>query len=251
MQECIHGLEVPLCDVCYPAAAPEKLAAVRAVRAVRGVRPLSAGTTRASTVTTTRRSIDPAQQRVYHVTHVRNLEAILATGAVDPSATPIVDLSTDLTRELRLTAEVSPGRSVAEYVPFYLSPGATTWDDLRRGAYDETRWSTAARTAASIDFVVLVTTVAALGSDAVVADGDAAGSLTRFSGDNEIVRSLTRLHDTEALDSAEVLAFGSVPFDTIQLIGVANDPARERVRAMIGAGLRTKVAVYPPWFQPA
>lgn len=244
MQECIHGLEVPLCDVCYPKAAPEKPAATRAVRAP------SVRSPRVTGVTSSRRSIDPAQQRVFHVTHVRNLEEILASGSVSADATPAVDLSTDLTRELRITAEVSPGRSVAEYVPFFLSPAATTWDDLRRGAEDETRWSAAARAAASVDFVALVTTVAALGPDTVVTDGDAAGSVTRFFGGDDIVRALTRLHDSEALDAAEVLAAGSVPFEAIQLIGVANDPARERVRAILGS-TRTKVVVYPPWFQPA
>lgn len=245
MSECIHGLEVPLCDICYPKAPPERPAPARATR------PASTRAPRAATVTTSRRSIDPAQQRVYHVTHLRNLEAILSTGALEAMATPVVDLSSPLTRELRLTAETPAGTSVAEYVPFYLTPSALVWDDLRRGAADETRWSAAARAAASGDLVVLVTTVAALGEGALVADGDAAGSVTRFSGGDDIVRALTRLHDSERLDEAEVLALGSVAFDTIQLLGVANDPVRERVRAVLGSGVRTKVAVYPPWFQAA
>lgn len=249
MSECIHGLEIPLCDICYPKAPPERPAAARAVRA-----PSSRTSTRsprAATVTTSRRSIDPAQQRVYHVTHIRNLEAILGAGGLEAAAAPVVDLSTELTRELRITAETSAGTSVAEYVPFYLTPAALVWDELRRGAEDETKWSAAARAAASADFVVLVTTVTGLGDGALVTDGDAAGSVTRFSGGDDVVRALTRLHDSESLDAAEVLALGSVPFDAIQLIGVANDPVRERVRGILGAGARTKVAVYPPWFQPA
>ncbi len=217
----------------------------------RAVRPAAARAPRAAAVATSRKSIDPGQQRVYHVTHIRNLEAILAAGDLSAQATPVVDLSTELTRELRLTAEAAPGRSVAEYVSFYLTPSAAIWDDLRRGAEDETRWSSAARAAASVDFVVFVTTVSALGEGTVVTDGDAAGSLTRFWGGDDIVRALTRLHDSETTDQAEVLAPVSVPFGAIQLIGVANDPVRERVRAILGAGVKTKVAVYPPWFQAA
>jgi hypothetical protein len=189
-------------------------------------------------------SIDPARQRAYHLTHIRNLEAILDAGAISAATPPAVDLSTDLTRELRQTAEVVPGRSVADYVPFYLAPSATLWDDVRRGADDETRWSAAARAAASGDFVVLVTTVSALGPDAVITDGDAAASLTRFSTGDDITRALTRLHDSDGLDAAEVLAPESVPYEVIQLIGVANDRVRDHVRDLTS----TKVAVYPPWF---
>ena len=239
MPECIHGLEIPLCDACYPKAQPVKPVAARVTR------PAAPRAIRGSVATSSRKSIDPARQRVYHVTHIGNLEAILGSGELSARATPVVDLSTDLTRELRATAEVTGGHSVADYVSFYLAPSANVWDDLRRGANDETRWSAAARSAASADFVVLVTTVAELGSEAVVTDGDAAGSLTRFSTGDDITRALTKLHDSEALGVAEVLALDSVPFTSIQLIGVANDPVRDRVREMTSS----KVAVYPPWFQ--
>lgn len=241
MPECIHGLDVPLCDICYPKTPAAKPPVARAPRTS------ATRTPRAGAVTTSRKSIDPAQQRAYHVTHVRNLESILAAGGLETAATPAVDVSTDLTRELRLTAEVAPGRSVADFVPFYLAPSATLWGDLRDGAQDETRWSAAARAAASTDFVVLVATVGALGPDAVVADGDAAASFTRFATGDEITRALTRLHDSETLDAAEVLAPGSVPLSAIQLIGVANDRVRDTVRGLTS----TKVAVYPPWFLPA
>lgn len=238
MPECIHGLEIPLCDICNPKAPPISPTAVKTARS-------AARTPRIAGISTSPKSIDPARQRVYHVTHIRNLEDILDADALHARATPIVDVSTGLTRELRQTAEVAPGRVVADFVPFYLVPSATLWDDLRQGAADETRWSAAARAAASVDFVVLVTTVAALGQDAVVADGDAAASLTRFATGDEITRALTRLHDTATFDAAEVLAFESVPFGVVQLIGVANDRVRDRVRDLTS----TKVAVYPPWFQ--
>ena len=106
-----------------------------------------------------------------------------------------------------------------------------------------------ARASAPFDFVVLVSTVARLGDGVVVTDGDAAGSLTRFSTSDGITPALTRLHDSESLDVAEVLAPGTVLYEAIQLIGVANDRVRDRVRELSTGG--TKVAVYPPWFQAA
>lgn len=238
MSECIHGLEVPLCDICYPKAVVEKPKPVRTA----GPR-----VNRIAGTTSTKKSLNISEQRVYHVTHINNLESILDADAILADATPNVDLSTELTRELRRTAEVAPGLSVADYVPFYLLPNATLWEDLRGGAQDETRWSAAARAAASTDFVFLVTTVAALGEGAVVTDGDAAGSLTRFASGDDRGRMLQHLYDTEHALAAEALGRSSVPFSAIQLIGVANDRVRDRVREFTP----TRVAVYPPWFHTA
>jgi hypothetical protein len=42
-----------------------------------------------------------------------------------------------------------------------------------------------------------------------------------------------------------------LPLEHVLLIAVGNDRVRDRVRAALDAvGLRTRVAVYPPWFQP-
>jgi len=206
---------------------------------------------------------------VYHLTHVRNLEQILDSGqlrggqgavavASAPAAAwfPAIDLSSELTRELRVTAEVRPGLSVSECVPFFLSPNAELWNELRSGVVESTRWSDAARAAGSTDFVMLVTTIGALGAGAVIADDDAAGTFTRFSAHpDDRARFFSRLSQEQLL-RAEVLASGTVELSTVQLIGVANDPMRERVRGMLVAvaGGRSdtallKVAVYPPWFQ--
>ena len=195
--------------------------------------------------------MNAGEQRVYHVTHIRNLPGILENGIVTHAA-PIVDVSSALTRELRFTAEAS-GASVADFVPFYLAPDADLWGDLRAGAVDETRWSDAARAATPSDFVFLVSTLARLGSAVVVADGDAAATFTRFSTGDDIQRSVERLHDNEdARRTAEALVPQHVPFDAVQLIGVANDPVRDRVRELLRPHTTaTKVAVYPPWFQGA
>ncbi len=238
MSDCIHGLEVPLCDSCFPKAIPEKPKVVRA----------SSRSPRVASVSASRKSLKTGAQRVYHVTHINNLEAILDTGALLADASPAVDLSTQLTRELRSTAQVSSGGPmVSEYVPFYLTPSATLWVQLREGADDETRWSAAARTAVSSEFVFLVSTVEALGEGSVIADGDAAHSLTRFATGESLPRMLERLHDSEDVHEAEALAVAPFPFEAVQLIGVSNDRVRDRVKILTS----TKVAVYPPWFQPA
>lgn len=194
-------------------------------------------------------------QRVFHVTHLRNLEGIVGAGGLVAGESPEVDFSSPLARELRSSATVGEGgaQPVSAYVPWYLTPDAEVWNELRRGAA-EPRWSAAARAAASVDLVVLVSTVKALGDladgDIVVADGDAAGTYTRFAGGADpALRMLARLHNTDHALAAEVLVKDSVPFEAVQLIGVANEPQRDRVRALLDAArVRTKVAVYPPWF---
>jgi len=230
--ECIHGFEPGLCAICSPAPEPVRARAVRPEPAPRRATPVRSAA---------RASVTPAQQRVYHVTHLANLRAIVRDGLV-AGAEPEVDVSSALTRELRREAEIAPGESVASAVPFYLAPDADRWVALRDGAADPA-WSDAARRAAPNDFVFLVTTLDRL-PDPLLADGDAAGSLTRFAHGDELRRMLVRLHDADARAAAEALAPGSVPWSAIQLIGVANDRVREQVRALTS----TKVAVYPPWF---
>lgn len=190
-------------------------------------------------------------QRVFHLTHISNLGAILDAGELVAGSRPPVDLSSELTRELRATAELVSGSRVSQHVPFFLTANATVWEDLRRGIPDP-RWSLAALRADPYDFVWLVTTMRALGDGAVMTDGDAAGIYTRFAESSvDVSRMLVRVRaDEDALPRAEVLVHGSVPFDAVSIIGVANDRVRERVREILSdAGVSTKVAVYPPWFQ--
>lgn len=244
MSECIHGLDGQQCDVCFPQKLPEKPVAVRtaAPRKTAEVRPARVGTAVKS-----RRPV--GEQRVYHVTHVRNLEGILAAGALEADAAPKVPLYSELGLELRATAEVAEDRTATDYVSFALTPDSSGWSEVRAGAH-EPGWSQAARRAAPSDFVFLVSTIGRLG-EVVVADGNAAGSLTRFASDTDGVRrSLDRLTDYPELGAAaEVLVAGSVPLSSIQLIGVANEPAKERVRGILsGSGFAPRIAVYPPWF---
>ncbi len=239
--ECIHGLDEGLCDICYPKAAPAAEA-----------KPFRSRVARAVTSTSTRKStVDVGEQRIYHVTHVRNLAGILEAGGLLADATPTVDISSAENRESRRTADVA-GSTAASYVSFFLTPNATLWEGIRLGAADS-RLSPETRHAAPSDFVILVSTVrqtAAL--EAVVADGDAAGSLTRFgSTEDGSERMLRRLHDDEnSIIAAEFLVKGAFPFELVTLIGVAHDRAREAIKPILEASPhRPKVAVYPPWFQ--
>ncbi|MDJ0349519.1 DarT ssDNA thymidine ADP-ribosyltransferase family protein [Cryobacterium sp. PH29-G1] len=253
-----------------PTAVTPPARAVRAVRVPGAPRPV-----RAEKVSTD--NVD--EQRVYHLTHISNLAAILQGGRLLANAAlttrPTVDISTPATRELRRDARVAgDGRSVAEYVPFFLSPNATVWESVRAEAAD-LRLALDAHGSEAFDFVMLVSTVkkinegvqALAATDAAATDdetplvpsmvavtnGDAAGTLTRFGATpataERMLQTLRAEADGAMLVEAELLVPDAVPIELITLIGVCNDNVRETVRGILKASsFKPKVAVYPPWF---
>ncbi|MEO6532645.1 MAG: DarT ssDNA thymidine ADP-ribosyltransferase family protein [Pseudolysinimonas sp.] len=255
MAECKHGFEDGLCDICFPRQAPEPAKRAATTTARRPAASRSAAGSAAPRVQAPRTSSRPTMllntQRVYHVTHLHNLEAIVIDEAIRADASPEVDVSSTTTRELRASVELASGGFVADRVPFQLSPNASRWNELRSGAAGP-HWSDAARAANPLEFVILVTSGGAVGPDILFANGDAAAPATRFAaGDagTALLRSTYAL-DPELLD-AELLAAAPVPFSAITLVGVANEPVRDLVRQLLAdvGGAAPKVAVYPPWFQ--
>lgn len=249
MTECIHGFDDGLCDVCFPRSAPEP---------VRAARPTSPRAARSTVVKASAASDAPATlrlqgRRVFHVMHVRTLESIVLDGELRADATPDVDVSSPTARELRATATVPDGRSVADFVSFFVAQDAERWRELRDGATGA-HWSGAARSARTADFVLLAVPVDALGADVVFADADAAGSATRFAAGVEAgTQAIRRLHAADPdFREAELLAAGPVPLGAVAIVTVASEPMRDRVRSIFAdAGLTPpRIAVYPPAFQP-
>ena len=250
MAECIHGFDEGLCDSCYPRKAPEP---VRAARPTASRAPRTTATVRTAGASSAPASLKLPGRRVFHVTHVQTLESIALEGALVADAKPDVDVSSATARELRSSATVPDGRSVAGFVSFFLAQDASRWQELRDGA-EGAHWSDAARAAKATEFVILAVPVDALGPDVVFADGDAAGSVTRFSEGVEAgTQALRRLHNTDPdFRDAELLAPEAVPLEQVAIITVANEKVRDKVRGVYdNAGLTApRIAVYPPAFQP-
>jgi hypothetical protein len=270
--ECIHGFDDGLCAICFPPPEPEpKPAAVAASRTKgasggRQPRPTArvAGSARAgaSLVDT---PVDPKTVRIYHLTHVENLASILGEGALladGAGADPVVDVSAPDARAFRRSTAVDGADAVvADYVPFLLSTDAHVWNSVRTGTPDP-RLAPEAVERAPADHVILVSSVAsAVGArtdtdgTVMVTDADAAtGGVAAASAWPEVLRMLQRLHREDEgarLRSAEFLVHENLPLERVLLIAVGNDRVRDRVRVALDAvGLRTRVAVYPPWFQP-
>ncbi|MGR2753292.1 DarT ssDNA thymidine ADP-ribosyltransferase family protein [Agromyces arachidis] len=243
-------------------------ASARAAATARGGRPAASARAGRGSAGVHEAPVDAAASRLYHVTHIENLGRILGAGALladagDPPAEPVVDLAAPAARAFRRSATVGEtGATVAEYVPFLLSTDAHVWDSIRTGAADP-RLTAEAVGRPIADHVILVTSVAAAAGarlrtpgEVVVSETDAAvGGAPFADGWPEAERTLVRLtlaDDGAGLRAAEVLVRGSVPLERVALVAVANDRVRDRVRAALQAvGSKTRVAVYPPWFQAA
>jgi hypothetical protein len=265
--ECIHGFDDGMCDICFPrmAVAPPTTVAASATstaraRAPRSTAPRPSGSRskaprRAAGASSAPSGPPFSSRRLYHWTHSRNLEAILLDGAlrsITGGADPDVDTAAPVVRELRAAADVGDGTTVDTYVPFALSPDAARWVELRDGA-SGAAWSTAARLSSPTEYVMLVLPAAAVGPDAVVAHGDASAPATTFSiGDPGRAIARATREDPE-LSDVEVLLPSPVPIDKVTLIGVPNEPMRNRVRRMYDAveGAAPRIVVHPPWFTPA
>jgi ssDNA thymidine ADP-ribosyltransferase, DarT len=246
--ECIHGFDDGLCDVCFPRT-PEP--PPRAVRPATTRASRTGTTTRAAGASAAPATLRLSGRRVHHVTHLRTLESIALDGELRADAAPDVDVSSATTRELRASATVPDGRSVASLVAFSLAQDSTRWQELREGAVG-THWSDAARSARPADFVILAAPVDALGDDVVFVDGDAGGVAARFAaGLDAGTQGLRRLHAVDPdFRDAELLVAGPVPLDVVAVVTVANDRVRDEVRTMFAnASLRApRIAVYPPAF---
>ncbi|MCI2957938.1 DUF4433 domain-containing protein [Agromyces atrinae] len=260
--ECIHGFDDGLCAICFPPPEPVKAEPVARVRTTRA--PGASSTPRSRPASRTpgapaRPPVRVNDQRLYHVTHIDNLAGILEAGGVlaDVSAanaaTPAIDVSSSLQREVRRQT-IADGRAIAEFVPFHLTPDGSTWAAIRTNEGDS-RLTDAAVELSATDFVVLVAAIAGIGDDYVVTDRDAADPDARVStSEDEARRLLVRLigdDESDAILEAELLIHEAVPLDSFTVIGVANDKVRDVVRdALRGSGHSLRVVVYPPWFRP-
>ncbi len=241
--ECIHGLEAGLCDVCYPKPVPVVVASTTTTTTrTRTAQPRTAGVGRPDHKV--------GEQRIYHVTHMNNLAAIIEADGLLANATPVVDVSSAENRSARRDTAVGDA-TVADYVPFFLSPNAVVWSAIR-GQEADPRLSREIRDLPAAEFIIMVSTVKVASTmDVAVADGDAANTFTSFGTTPETNdRTLRKLRaDDEAILAGELLVKDVFPFDQLALIGVANDRARDAVKEILQlAAHEPKVSVYPPWF---
>ena len=209
--------------------------------------------------------------RIFHVTHVKNLAAIIqdrqlfADANREWEARPLVDISYVETRILRRARPVgdAAGSSVADFVPFSLARSSAILSRSIDGQIDR-RLAPTVRELATSSFVRLVTSIHELkewrreASDSaghapsfILARGDAADPTTGFGGKAlELVQRGTgpkaRPEDIKALVEAEPLVRDRFPFRRVKVIEVNDSAIRDRVRGLVSSLLDPpKVHVLP------
>lgn len=202
---------------------------------------------------------------IYHFTHGRNLERILATRELRCHARArldtVVDIADGGVKRWREGREVTcgPGGCVGDYVPFYFAPRSPMLYKISKGEV-----AGVDRDQRPLVYVVSATEeIAASGLQCVFSDGNAAKLITDFFDDLELLQSRVdwavmraRIWKNTKEDGdrmrrrmAEFLIYGAVPLRLVAEIGVYDDGIRERADQLVeGAGLRIPVNVRPDWY---
>jgi hypothetical protein len=200
---------------------------------------------------------------IYHFSHGRNLEAIIAASKLRASATAattvdVADARIKRSRENR-HVRCGPGGTVGEYVPFYFAPRSPMLFRIQRGGVEGVDGSPAGL----VYFATTTERLAAAGLAWVFTDGNAAAAVTQFFDDpallNEkvdwtLMREVYWNNTPEDGDrvrrrGAECLVHRAVPLGLIDELGVYNEAARRRVGEILAAsesGLA--VAVRQDWY---
>lgn len=213
-------------------------------------------------------SLPPAQPKIYHITHVDNLPAILARGGLlsdsemsasgGPSAT--IGMSRIKVRRLRLPVQCHPGDHVGDYVPFYFCPRSVMLYVIHCANLSELTYRGGQRPIVHLEADL----------HDVVAWAEGEGRRWAFSLSNagaayaQFRSSLDHLQEIDwsavaATDfrspqikegkQAEFLLHGFFPWHLIQRMGVSSrEIERRALAATARAAHQPAVAVRPDWY---
>ncbi|HSN97015.1 MAG TPA: DUF4433 domain-containing protein [Candidatus Nanopelagicales bacterium] len=210
----------------------------------------------------------PPRRKIYHITHVDNLAAIIAGGGLISDAAMIarggpsapIGMSSIKQRRLSLPVHCHPGDHVGDYVPFYFCPRSIMLFVIHCGNHPELAYRGGQGPIVHLEADL----------HDVVAWATAAGRRWAFSLSNagaHYTRFLTSLHELHRLDwtaihatdfrsppvkeakQAEFLVHGSFPWTLVTTIGVHSPAAQARTRAAIGtASHQPRVSIQRRWY---
>jgi hypothetical protein len=210
----------------------------------------------------------PLRPKIYHITHVDNLAAIIAGGALISDAAMIarggpsapIGMSNIKQRRLSLPVHCHPGDHVGDYVPFYFCPrsimlfvihcanhpeltyrgGQEPIAHLEADLHDVVAWATAARRRWAFSL------------------SNAGAYYTQFCANLTDLHQLdwTAIHATDFRSpavkegkQAEFLVHGSFPWTLVAMVGVSSPAVRARAVTAVAAGShQPRVVVQRDWY---
>jgi ssDNA thymidine ADP-ribosyltransferase, DarT len=220
----------------------------------------------------TERDRPPGRALLYHLTHLDNLESIIAQGEVVCNATvrqrapftEVGDVGIKARRRQSLVP-LGPGGTVADYVPFYFAPCSPM---MFRISYDQ-RDKVPDRYQGGVDpLVYLVTsvdTIVEADLSWVCSDGNCVAVATRFSPNVDDLATLVDWPlmtdhyggrataddgDRPRRRAAEFLIHGSVPLDHVLGYIVRTPERRQQLATLLADGGRAAsyLDVRPNWY---
>ena len=211
----------------------------------------------------------PANPKIYHITHVRNLPQIVEAGALWSDARrmklgvdcEIVGMSNIKRRRLEeLEVDCHPGTKVGQYVPFYFCPRSVMLYLLHRGNHPALDYHEGQRPIVHLraDMMETVAWAEASGVRWAFSDRNAAACLASFfrTPDNLKEINWNAVAATDFRDmivkegkQAEFLVYESFPWELVEAIGVLdNEIARQAKLALGDTAHKPPVSVERAWY---
>jgi hypothetical protein len=210
----------------------------------------------------------PPRPKIYHITHVDNLAAIVADGGLVSDAAMIarggpaapIGMSTIKQRRLSLPVDCHPGDHVGDYVPFYFCPRSIMLFVIHCANNPELTYRGGQEPIVHLeaDLHDVVAWATAEGRRWAFSLSNAGARYTRFRA------SLGDLHQLDwaamaATDfrsvaikeakQAEVLIHGFFPWTLVTAVGVCSPAIRTRAVAAIARGAhQPRVVVERTWY---
>ena len=211
----------------------------------------------------------PAQPKIYHITHVENLPAILEDAGLlcdramlergGPQQT-IGMGSIKQRRVEQLAVSCHPETKVGDYVPFYFCPRSIMLFVIHRANHPELAYSGGQRPIVHLqaDLHVVIDWAIANGRRWAFSLSNAGASYTQFRSSREELDQLDwnaiaatdfRRAEVKEGKQAEFLLHGTFPWDLVEKIGVQSRGTRDLAASgLVGAAHRPPIAIEPGWY---
>lgn len=211
----------------------------------------------------------PERPKIYHITHVRNLETIVSDGVLWSDAQRIargldcevVGMSAIKKRRLEeRPVHCCPGTMVGEYVPFYFCPRSIMLYLLHMGNHPELTYREGQEPIVHLqaDLYETVAWAQSMGQKWAFSNGNAGTYYTRFYAQVDQLGQVN-WQAVEALDwrpaqikegkQAEFLVYDSFPWSLVERIGVQNPSTAKLAEATVEQGNhRPPITVEVPWY---
>ncbi|MDP3029025.1 MAG: DUF4433 domain-containing protein [Deltaproteobacteria bacterium] len=214
-------------------------------------------------------SMPPANQQIYHITHVDNLSSIVTTDMIESDARRITEGVTNTSigmteikrrRLQELEVHCHPGTMVGQYVPFYFCPRSIMLYILYMGNHPDLNYREGQRPVVHLqaDLAAIVQWAQSNGVRWAFSDRNAGAYFAEFYNTlddldkvNWDAVAATDFRDMVVKEGkqAEFLVYESFPWKLVNKVGVFDTTVEEQVKAVLrGANHTPLVRVEGGWY---